>query len=461
MSLEQAKSLVLTLLVLLSFMLTWGLWTYQPQYETLDDRAYLQEVIIGDKRSLVDILQPELVIFHENKEHYGLRDPEVFQAFAESVSEWKLKSVEDVSDSISSVGISSFIRQDNSVEFVFLADIPGQLFAEAFEIDDEIVIEQVDRMLLKWPNQTQDKVAIYLISSAQESVLKTTFATNGIDYLANYRANVSEYPKYFGHKIDENKYTYLPVSHLSVPKLTYSAQLISPIEFKNALFNNPSSVKQFTSDTGERTFTNSSSALEVFQNEMMMRYINPVNKQTSEMTSSDVIYSGIEFMNDHSGWTDNYRIDNYDHPTQTINYRMIVGELPVFDLKNITDHVLIEQKVRNGMVYEYTRSLINLRFKLENGRVQVDVPSGYDVLRAISSEIPNFDETKLENITIGYEFDPVGNQTAVIQFNPVWFIQYNGLWRKVQIEEDSSEQGGSVIGLEQNQDNFYFNVSHP
>ena len=34
---EKIKSIILTLLVLVSILLTWNLWTYQPNYDTMEN----------------------------------------------------------------------------------------------------------------------------------------------------------------------------------------------------------------------------------------------------------------------------------------------------------------------------------------------------------------------------------------------------------------------------------------
>jgi regulatory protein YycH of two-component signal transduction system YycFG len=41
---ENIKSGILTLLVLVSILLTWNLWTYQPNYETMENNNVVEVV---------------------------------------------------------------------------------------------------------------------------------------------------------------------------------------------------------------------------------------------------------------------------------------------------------------------------------------------------------------------------------------------------------------------------------
>ncbi|MCL6573500.1 MAG: hypothetical protein K6T88_17750, partial [Bacillus sp. (in: Bacteria)] len=49
MKYERLKSAILTLLVLGSILLTWALWTYQPNYDTMEDSNTVAEVALSEK----------------------------------------------------------------------------------------------------------------------------------------------------------------------------------------------------------------------------------------------------------------------------------------------------------------------------------------------------------------------------------------------------------------------------
>ena len=64
---ENIKSVILTILVGISFLVTWNLWTYQPSYEELENADTVQEVSFSSKKDIKDIVKPDQVIFHKRK----------------------------------------------------------------------------------------------------------------------------------------------------------------------------------------------------------------------------------------------------------------------------------------------------------------------------------------------------------------------------------------------------------
>lgn len=54
MSYEHIKTIILTILVATSALLTWNLWTYQPNFEPIEKANTVQEVTIAEKRSESD-----------------------------------------------------------------------------------------------------------------------------------------------------------------------------------------------------------------------------------------------------------------------------------------------------------------------------------------------------------------------------------------------------------------------
>ncbi|WLR50837.1 two-component system activity regulator YycH [Bacillus tianshenii] len=444
MNLEHAKAVVLTLLVSLSFMLTWGLWTYQPQYETINDNTYLQEVAIGNKRSLAEIVQPELVVYHEDDKHFGMRKNEDIQAFNQQLTKWEAKSIEDVSAAVKEKGLPSFIRQNGSTEVIYPTSIPSYVFSKLFKTSEQIALQSVDRLLIRWPDQGKNKFTMYFISMDEQKVVRATIEQNIAQGMKAARKRASNNLEYFVYPINATRYLYLPDEKVNIPRLTYSAQLLESGDFKNALFNDPTVVKQYGSGQGERSFTDGTRALEVFHNDMLMRYVNPTDGEAPNEKSKQMLLNGIEFINDHSGWTDFYRLNHWDGSNQDVTYRLIVGNLPVFNLKNTQELVTIQQSFRDEQIYEYSRSLLNLRFKLDKESEQETVPSGYKLIQALKKTFPKYSPEKLNRATLGYQFVPVGYQASVVQFKPVWYVQYNGKWYKINL----TDQGGSANGLE-------------
>src|SRR5690625_5055065 len=98
MTRETIKSFILVVLVGLSFLLSYILWSYQPKYEMFYDASYITEADIGGKeRTKNDIIRPTNIVFHhENlaEDVYGFILPKEIQTFFNEITTWELSNVE-------------------------------------------------------------------------------------------------------------------------------------------------------------------------------------------------------------------------------------------------------------------------------------------------------------------------------------------------------------------------------
>jgi regulatory protein YycH of two-component signal transduction system YycFG len=59
---ETIKTAILSILVLLSILLTWNLWTYQPNYATMEKNNTVAEVTMSEKQEVKKIVRPDMVL---------------------------------------------------------------------------------------------------------------------------------------------------------------------------------------------------------------------------------------------------------------------------------------------------------------------------------------------------------------------------------------------------------------
>src|SRR5690625_891410 len=91
MKFESVKTFILTILVGLSLLLTFGLWTYQPEHELLNDTSYINEVDIGGiEEAKKDIIEPNHIIFHKDQRYFGYEDPINRQNLYKDIQSWTL-----------------------------------------------------------------------------------------------------------------------------------------------------------------------------------------------------------------------------------------------------------------------------------------------------------------------------------------------------------------------------------
>jgi len=74
MTYENIKSGMLTFLVVLSGILTWNIWTYQPDYELVTNHKTVEEVNIATQKDLKKIVKPHQIIYQVDGKQFGSVD---------------------------------------------------------------------------------------------------------------------------------------------------------------------------------------------------------------------------------------------------------------------------------------------------------------------------------------------------------------------------------------------------
>ena len=60
---ETIKSIILLLLIALSIIFTFSIWTYSPNYETIEETSTI-DISIGKKKTIDEIIKPYKMVFN-------------------------------------------------------------------------------------------------------------------------------------------------------------------------------------------------------------------------------------------------------------------------------------------------------------------------------------------------------------------------------------------------------------
>ncbi|MEB1808221.1 MAG: two-component system activity regulator YycH [Bacillaceae bacterium] len=444
---ENIKSGTLTFLVLLSLVLTWQIWTFQPNYALLQDVDYVNNPNLNEERKLSQVIVPEQLIFHVNGEHYLLNNRESF--FHEFYEQWLTTRVEEIS-LMSNVTLSQVLEE--SIELVFPTKIPGDVFLSLFEnIEEDFVlpINHVERVLV-YINRETDKVHYRIVSNKEQRFLdiETTFSTS--DFEENYMAQSDEWMRAFDYSVGSQmgqwrKSLFLPEENVNVETISYTVTPVLVDVFKQLLFNDPLSAKYFRQANGDESYTDGNRLINIINNGNFMDYINPIYSENPERGSRNVIVSSIDFINGHGGWTDPYLLDDWasNEGNEEAKYRLWLNGHPVISLGGYD--VMSLHVFRTGnQTSRYIRPLFDLdQQPMEYARTIVDLPSGHDVINQLEQR-EYFDRTLLQKITIGYEMK---KWNAFVTIEPHWYILYDNVWQKITLD-DGKDREGDDYGLE-------------
>ncbi|KMJ60417.1 hypothetical protein AB685_06300 [Bacillus sp. LL01] len=444
MNYETIKSLILTFLVLLSLILTWNLWTYQPDDEFINNDRVINDVEIREKKEIDQIVKPSHLLFHFEDVHHGKVDTD---RFLEEFKKWSLSEIEPV-ENINEKTFVTFMHGNGKMEVVFPEEIPLQTFRYLTSFDSEIPNFSINRIVFDFKDDSfGNEPTIYLVNYEEKEVYSARVGNLSLNHLERaFYQTARTNPRYLSLKAEEGRYIFLPAldrKEEQIRTYNYFTDQLNPEDFKDALFSDPSIVtKDLTMDA--EVYRDDSRLMRVTNHDYKLQYVNPGNTGNGNTFEFNVIEQGIEFINDHSGWTgpvESYHLDKWNRSTleDSVTFRMHVGNYPVFNF-NFDAVTEISQSWRNNELREYVRPTFEFGI-IVPGSVQKQLPTGNSVLRKL--EKMNVDLSKVTDIKVAYELKRVSNQKGIIIIEPVWVYQEsNAMWTKLTFSEKDNLEGG-------------------
>ncbi|MGO4889048.1 YycH family regulatory protein [Anaerobacillus sp. MEB173] len=442
--LEHIKTVILTALVLMSVVLTWQLWTFQPDYGLLkrDDKGYVENNPIGETLSISKVIQPEsMIVFDHGQSHLLYPKEPLFHQFYEKMKELTFSDVRYLTNN-EILSLSTY--QKSGIEVVFPSIVPIDVFKEAFKLEGlQFSMKGINQMeMFIEQNSSGQVVAVRFYSYDEQKVIQTTANLTVDEFLTHFLDGVDTLPAAFAYPIVDgdhlfNRKIYLPKGELQVDGLTYTSTLLSPDRFKQALFSDPSYAKHYRQSERQESYTDGNRMLNVLYSGNILFYINPGYSEQHDKNGKNVVISSVDFINGHGGWTDQYIFYdwNVDETKEEALFRLVVSGVPVFSASHQKVAELYISRIGN-QTYEYIRPLFDLDESPIDANLQYALPSGEAVINKIESS-EGFDPSLLQKVTIGYSMT---KNNSIITFQPEWFVLYNGKWDVVDFHDETDDE---------------------
>ncbi|WP_252313720.1 YycH family regulatory protein [Sinobaca sp. H24] len=431
---ERMKSWTLSLLVVLSVVLTYQVWTFQPEYAALEDTTYVESEPVGETRSLSDAVLPEQIVLHQNEEMTAIENnDEAFMQFYETLQEARIENLVNLTSSEEAgTEVNEIIENSGGdmAEIIFPTPIAGELIEELFEIEEDTPyssIETLDRMYLVDDGPDADGLKILLVSYEDGGSVfegRTTFSLS--DFRSEYLNNLEAFPSVFALETPEQsgieRNIYLPENTATYSTVSYTTSEIATDNFLQLLFNEPNYVEQYQEDNGELSYTDGSRMVNIASDGDSFNYVNPIYGDSAESNQGNVITSSFDFINSQGGWTDEYTLYDIDSSAsqEEATYRMMVQGIPVYDTGE--PQTSITAVKTGGQIANYSRPLFELDANPIDIEENVTLESGRDIVDQMQGQ---FDMEDVQNVRIGYN---VSKDNEVVNFDPSWFIKYGGEW---------------------------------
>jgi regulatory protein YycH of two-component signal transduction system YycFG len=431
MKYENSKSIILLILVLVSILLTWNLWTFQPNYETMEKSNNVDEVSLREKQEVKKIIKPDRALFHSKGEHYGTTNTEQLDKLVKELGQWDFYDVKNYTNSVEN--INELIHGNGNAEIVFPADVPVELYRNVLKFGDKkLPTFNFDRIVINVENSEKENGFVYFVSTTNQQVyishISATFLSN---FNRNFFKNADQYPSYFTFNPSEKQTLFLPKNMTELMEYKYLPVTLNSEEFKEALFNDPSFVQKSFVPKGEE-YTNASSKMNINYDSHMLLYVNPTVDTNYAESSIELVKRSIDFVNEHGGWTDPYRYVQKDEDHHKITFRLYsLDGYPVFNDIGMSE---IQEVWGRNEINKYVRPSTSLELPLRSEMRKVSIPTASDALNFLQHK-KDFKMEQLEDVMLGYQMVRDPKESRLILLKPAWFYRYNKTWSMIKMED--------------------------
>lgn len=438
---ENIKSVILTILVLVSILLTWNLWTYQPNYDFMENGNVIAEVTVSEKQDVQKIIRPDKILFHIKGAHYGTNNPGDLDKVIKEIRQWSFFDLKNYTDNVRN--IEELMHASGNAEIMFPGEVPIEIYRSVLNVEGKKVPSfNFNRIIINVENPGKENGTVYFVSTENQQVyIGHISAAKLSEFNRDFYKNATRFPKYIAFKASERRTLFLPKEETEMMAYKYLPVTLNSEEFKEALFTDPSFVQKSPLPQGGEEYTNASSKMSINFDSNMLLYVNPTAEDNYIASSYDLVKRSIDFVNEHGGWTDPYRYVAKSEYNRSVTFRLYsMDGYPVFNERGLSE---IKEVWGRDEINKYVRPNIALELPLTTEINTVTRPSGEDVLEFLQNK-RNFKPELLEEMVLGYRMERDALENKLILLEPAWFYRYNKTWEEITMED----LGGVKHGLE-------------
>lgn len=437
---EQVKTTVLTVLVLLSIALTFFIWTYTPNYKPIE-QSETEEIVIGEKKEIDDILKPYKAIFHLNNEWKGTVSTDAMDELMTSFQQWEATNFIQIDTEIAVPELNDMMREDKRFTIFFMGEIPLQVFHSVMPfVDQELPEVTFNRIIVDWEKYESKELDLYFVSTENMYVYRSTVqlssATRFYDKIINL---ANEYGVYKEVEREAAPSLFVIDEEVEAIKYTYYTDEIKPERFKNVLFADPNLVQRNVDSTQSEKYTDGMSLMTVDTSNKTLNYVYPAAESSTHIVPSKLLRFSFDFINEHGGITADYRYAWMNKDSHQIDYIHFLQGLPVVSYETSTR---LSTTWGDNRAFRYKRPYYSLDMDITSEKEITALPSGQEIVRLIHSA-DNVVLSALDEVMVGYYLSKAEDQNLYI-LEPSWFYVRDGSWVRITPEMF----GGAASGLE-------------
>ncbi|WP_210471425.1 YycH family regulatory protein [Sporosarcina sp. 6E9] len=437
---EIIKSVVLFLLVALSITLTFSIWTYTPNLKTLEQKPTV-DISISKRATIDDVIKPYKSTFRFEDSLTGTTDSTEIEHILKAMKNWTISDVVSKDQNFDAGKLNLLLNKRNSFTLFYHTEIPLGVFEDLVNIDEMKGPDtSFDRVIIEW-NSLNTRLDMHLVSSLHKWRYS---AQVHVPDMQKFNQTIllrgKNFSPYTQVKTNEESLLMIPVNSLEIIRNTYYQDAISPSRFRDALFNDPNAVRRSQVGQNVEEFQDDNALMTINTDKKILDYVHPTTPKTSDVSiPSELFLDVFDYINEHGGWSNEYRLANLNPLSRTVKFQLHVHGLPVFSDSTST---MIEQVWGVDRVFRYKRPYYILDSNLPSETETVSLPSGVDVVKMLL-ESDDVTGSLVDEIIPGYYMKHDTNPN-LFMLEPSWFYRIKGNWTRFSPENF----GGEMIGLE-------------
>lgn len=425
---ETIKSVVLFVLVMISVALTFTIWTYTPNHETLDSAKTI-DISIAEKKKVEQLITPYKVIYR-NDVLRGSHEEVRLSELLDEMKDWSIRDLTLEREQFTKERVDELMSAEQSLLLYYFGEVPFRIFENIITVQDGNVPEGTfDRLVV---TRAGDEMEMHFINRKHEYYYTASVTVPQLQRTENFFLTWSNELDVY-EKVLGNTMTYLaiPQNELLVNQNTYYQEEVTPTRFRDALFADPNAVRRSQIGSVQEEYADNHALMTVDMLTKQLNYVYPSAESNEIAIPSELLYQSIDFINEHGGWTDDYRYVYMNPITRYTRFKLFVEGLPVHSETKVSTEIV--QQYGEGRVFRYTRPYYTFDVTLLIERNIVTLPSGVEVIEHMKRN-PTVDLGAIEDVIVGYRMQP-DFDNRLFKLIPAWFYSVNGVWHHYDLKE--------------------------
>lgn len=422
---EPVKSVVLFVLVILSVLLTFLIWTYTPDYQYVEKIEGKEEIAVGTKKDIDDVIKPYKAIFRAEDKWTGTASNGAMRDLMNAFDKWEALGLELINGDISLNYLNEIVRTNNRLTVFFAGEVPFSVFNSVLHFADKELPETTfNRIIIDWDNYKNKELDVFFVSGNNKSLYRSHVRISNEDQFMEEIIEPSiKYDVFKEVEREGSASLYVVDEKVELLKYTYFIEYLSLERFKEVLFTDPNDVNRNEESATFEKYTDGMSLMTVDRHFKSLDYVYPAAESSVHAVPSKIVKDSFDFVNEHGGFTADFRYISMNHSNNQMNYQLYLEGFPVYS-DQITTRITTVWG--DNRIFSYKRPYFKLDMDITSEKEIKALPSGTEIIDKIL-KLDTIALSDLDEIVAGYYLTQDEDQQ---QFNlePSWFLVHKGKW---------------------------------